>query len=188
VLDVAPQQDANFEGAESVIVTLEPGPGYRLKKNRTATIDISDDEAFPANQPDLTIRRGRGPTIGAFVIDVDPDAVTQELTASGKRNKPITFTLSLINRGDVPRDYTLRGGAAATGYTVQYLDGATDITDAMIAGTFVVSQLPASSARELTLIVTPTSETPIGGGLHTVIQARADTRIDAVATFVERVK
>jgi hypothetical protein len=88
----------------------------------------------------------------------------------------------------VSRDYTLRGGAAATAFTVQYLDGKTDVTADVIAGTFVVSQLPPGSARELSLIVTPTSETPIGGSLYTVIQAQADTKIDAVATLVERVK
>jgi WD40-like Beta Propeller Repeat len=188
MLDVVPQQDPNFEGSESVIVTLEPGPGYRLNKKHSASLEIRDDEPFPVNQPDLTIRRGKGPTIGALVIDADPDEVSQELTANGRRGKPVKFTISLINRGDVPRDYTLRGGAAATAFTVQYLDGKTDVTADVIAGTFVVSQLPPGSARELSLIVTPTSETPIGGSLYTVIQAQADTKIDAVATLVERVK
>jgi hypothetical protein len=190
LLDIVPQQDADFEGAENVIATLEPGPGYRLKKKISATVEISDDEPFPVNQPDLTMRHGKGPTIGAFVIDADPDEVgqSQVLTVGGKRGRRVTFTISLINRGDVPRDYTLRGGSAATGFTIQYLDGQTDVTADVIAGTFVVSQLAPASARELSVVVTPTSETPIGGSLYTVIQAQADTRIDAVATFVERVK
>jgi Calx-beta domain len=188
ILDVAPQQDADFEGSESVIVTLEPGSGYRLKRKNSASLEIVDDEPFPPNQPDLTLRRGKGPTIGAFAIDAYLDEVSQELTANGKRGEPVKFTILQINRGDVPRDYTVRGGAADTGFTVQYLDGKTDVTADVIAGTFVVSQLAPGSARELSLTVTPTSETPIGGSLYTLIQAQADTRIDTVVTLVERVK
>jgi hypothetical protein len=188
VVDIVPVQDATFEGTEDVLVTLEAGPGYRLKKNRSARVEISDDEPFPANQPDLTIRRGRGAAIGAFFVDRDVDFVLQTLSVEARRAKPTTFTISIINRGDTSRDYVMRGGTAATGFTVQYLDGKVDVTHAMIEGYFHVSQLAPGAAHEVTLIVTPTSETPIGGGLETVIQARADSFIDAVSTYVERVK
>jgi hypothetical protein len=189
VVDVIPQQDSSFEGTEIVTLSLDSGEGYRLKKNKqAASIEIADDEPYPVEQPDLTIRRGKGPVIGAAVIDPDPEETTQTLSATSKRNRPVTFTISLVNRSDAPRDYTLLGGAAATGFTVRYLDGSTDITYLMIDGYFAVPQLGPGLARELTLIVTPTDQTPLGGSLQTIIQAQADSRVDSVSVFVERVK
>jgi hypothetical protein len=187
VVDVTPQQDVDFEGAEIVTLSLDPGAGYRLKKNKqTASVVISDDEPFPAQQPDLTIRLGKGPVVGASVIDTDPEETTQALSTTSKANKPVTFTISLVNRSDTSRDYTLIGGAPATGFTVRYLDGDTDVTDNVIAGYFYVYQLGPGLARELKLIVTPTSATPLGGSLQTVIQARSGTFVDSVSTIVER--
>jgi hypothetical protein len=189
VVDVTPQQDLSFEGAENVILSLDPGAGYRLKKKKqSAIVQINDDEPFPPEQPDLTIRLGKGPISGVSVIDTDPEETTQSLTAASKLNKSVTFTISLVNRSDAPRDYTLLGGAPATGFTVQYLDGPTDVTQSVITGYFIVSQLGPGLARDITLIVTPTSVTPLGGSLQTVIQARCGSLIDAVSTFVERVK
>lgn len=185
-IDVLPLQDAVFEGEESVIATIAPSPAYRLGAQRSATLRVTDDEPFPDGQPDLALRRGRA-MAGSFVVDAD--AATQTLSAAVRQGVPATFAVSLVNRGTSPRDYTLRGGAAAPGFAVQYLDGAADVTAAVTAGTFTVPQLPPGAARVLRLRITAMSASSAGSSQLCVIEAEtAGGPGDVVSVFVERAR
>jgi hypothetical protein len=188
-LDVNPQQDAIFEGLEDVKVTVDPDPAYRSSAFRTATVKIADDEPWPDLQPDLTLRRGRT-TLGALVVDTDDDELAPALSLSARRGTPVTLITSVINRSANVHDYTLRGSGPALGFAVQYLDGTTDVTDAVVAGTFSIAQLAAGATHSLRVRITATANAPLGSSQLCVLTATggAFPNLDIISAYVERVR
>jgi hypothetical protein len=189
LLDVTPLMDADVEGSESVLMTLQPGSSYRLGATRTRTVTIADAQAYPPDRPDLVLRRGGKPPVGAFIFDTDDDDITQAISARGSYKTPLKFSVSVINRGTNAQDFTVWGGRGANGFDLAYFLGADDITADVTAGTFVFTQLAPGSAGTFTLRITPTASAPLGASLETRIQATSSSNaVDLAKTFVERVR
>jgi hypothetical protein len=99
---VSPVDDAEVEGAESVIVTLSPDPSYVIGAPGMASLQIADDDltevSIEATDADAA---EAGPATGTFT-----------LTRTGSTSAPLTVLLT-------------RGGTAADGTDFASLGGAT---------------------------------------------------------------
>ena len=83
----------------------------------------------------------------------------------------------------------LASGAAATGYTVTYFHGTTNITSAVVAGTFTTSSLGVGATYLITAKVKITSSAPTGSSftrLVTITSAHDGTKQDAVMFIGKR--
>jgi hypothetical protein len=67
-ITITPVDDSNFEGSETLIVTLQPSSGYVLGGNTSATITIADNDNPPCTSPVI------GLTTTAPTIDSNIDA------------------------------------------------------------------------------------------------------------------
>ena len=96
---------------------------------------IAKLEIASSHRADARIRKGSGPLRGNNIYNAD--AANQILTASKRRGESVTFTISIQNDGTVSERYAVRAtGSSTTMYTVTYLRGATDITSAIVGGTY----------------------------------------------------
>jgi hypothetical protein len=139
-------------------------------------------------QPDGRVRVG---TAGAFVGDnvYNRTGAGQTSTVAARRGTTITFGLSIQNDGTGPDAFNVKGGASAGGYSVRYSKGATDITTAVMAGTFRTARLGAGGAQVITARVTITANAKAGSTLSRLITLTSTgdgTARDAVKIVVRR--
>lgn len=90
-ITVTPNDDTAFEGAETLTLTLQPGSGFSLGGNTTATISIADNENPPCTAPVI------GFTSSAPAIDQSIDAVWNNTPAG---------TISNVTLGSMPSDFS----------------------------------------------------------------------------------
>jgi hypothetical protein len=162
VLPVVPVQDSIFEGNETITVRIVPSANYRVSRADRATLVVRDDEVFPANQVDASLRRPGFAPVGVDVVDSVIPVTRQILEAPAILNQPIGVILNVRNRGTTPRNFTVKGPAPGLGYTVRYLSGRTDITDTVIAGTFQLSNIPGGASVDIVAVVVPTLQAITG--------------------------
>ena len=85
------------------------------------------------------------------------------MKGSARSGKAITFGLSIKNGGSTSAKLTLTvAGKTVKGYSVRYLRGATDITAAVVAGTWKTPQLAPGAATLVTVRVSVTSQSLAG--------------------------
>jgi uncharacterized protein YjdB len=89
-ITITPVDDTAFEGAENLTLTLQPGTGFTLGGNTTATISIADNENPPCTAPVI------GFTSTAPVIDQTIDAAWSNVPAG---------TISNVTLGSMPGDF-----------------------------------------------------------------------------------
>jgi CSLREA domain-containing protein len=108
------------------------------------TSEFSAPVSVPS-QPDGRIKKGKGKLIGNNIYN----ATGANQTKSGRAAKgsTITFGISIQNDGGTAAAFTVVAtGDATSMYTVKYFRGTTDITAAVIAGTYTTPSLPPGSA------------------------------------------
>jgi len=66
----------------------------------------------------------------------------------------VTYYTNFQNDGLVPAVFTIKGTGSATGYSVKYYRGTTNVTTAVKAGTYVTSTIAARSSYTLRVVVT----------------------------------
>ncbi|HXG08918.1 MAG TPA: Calx-beta domain-containing protein, partial [Gemmataceae bacterium] len=115
VVPVAPLEDALTEGNETVTVTLEPGSGYALAGEATATVTIVDTIVTLTASPDTTTEGGISP--GTFMV-----------SRQGDFAEPLAVT------------YTLRG-LAINGWDYRPLEGAVTLPAGAASAAFDVVAL-----------------------------------------------
>jgi len=105
-------------------------------------------------RPDARIRLGSsGSFLGNDVYNTT--GAGQSRTGSAKRGKTITLGLSLQNDGSKAGKLTLHAtGSRVSGYTIRYLKGSTDITTAVVAGTWRTASLATGATTLLTIRIT----------------------------------
>ena len=100
-----------------------------------STSEFSAAVALPApKRPDGRIAKGSGAFVGNNIYNTT--GVNQTRTGSGGAGTTITFKVSIQNDGSKDTFGVLGSGSGATGYTVRYFRGTTDITAAVVAGTY----------------------------------------------------
>jgi uncharacterized membrane protein len=98
-----------------------------------------------------------------------------------------TFVVNVQNDGAVTDSYRLKGAASSTGFTVKYFSGTTDITSAVVGGTYTLNNIPAGGAQSVQLQVTAASTAATGSaksGLVTATSTHSGTSVDAIKTVV----
>jgi CSLREA domain-containing protein len=112
----------------------------------TATDGMGNTSAFSApftsptlKKPDGRIRKGSGPLVGNNVYNTT--GVNQTRTGSTTRGNTITFNISIQNDAGSDRFKVLATGSATNNFTITYFRNSTDITAAVVAGTYTTPVL-----------------------------------------------
>jgi hypothetical protein len=101
VVVVTAVDDSLLEGPETVTLTLQPGPGYRLAVVDTATITILDDE-----RPSVSIRVSDGEA-----SEAGPNPGAFEITRTGPATAPLVVRITATSDATEGVDYESLGGS-----------------------------------------------------------------------------
>ena len=116
--------------------------------------------SFRLRQPDAQIK-----TTTTFAGNniYNTTGANQTRTRTIHRGQSGTFTIKISNDGGPAGDgFTLKGPGLGGGFTVHYLDGTTDVTAQVVAGTYTVLPIPATTSKTITLKVTVGSGVAVG--------------------------
>ena len=110
--------------------------------------------------------------------------------ARPRRATTITFGISIQNDGTTADSFKVKAtGTAASGYTVKYFRGTTDITAAVVAGTYKTTSLAPAATYLITAKVTVKSTAAVGSSvtrLVTLTSVGNGTKKDAVKFIGKR--
>ncbi len=166
----------------------------------------SDQSSFPVLVgPDLTFNGG----VDAFVAKVSPYQPDAQIsvgsgsyvgdniyntTASGQSKskkipagKSATFNVKVQNDGDSADSFTLYGCGSASGFKVAYMQGATNVTTGVVAGTYPTGSLAAGAEQVITLKIKAKSTLASGKKKVCLVTATSvgdGTKKDAVKATV----
>lgn len=153
-----------------------------------STSAFSPPVSVVVQKPDGRIRKGSGSFIGNNVYNVT--GVNQTRTGSAARGNTITFGISVQNDSTASGAFTLKAtGTATTAYTVTYFRGTTDITAAIVAGTYTTPGLAAGAKYLITAKVKVKSSATVGSSvtrLVTITSVSDGTKQDAVKFIGKR--
>ena len=142
----------------------------------------------PYYQPDGAIRAGKGAYIGENAYNTT--ALGQSVTAKALRGSKKTFSIRVKNDGSLSDTFTLKGKGGQPGFAVKYLQGATDVTSTVVAGTFTTPAIASGSALTLKLVIAVKKTASVGvtkSWSVSLTSATTPTKQDAVMAKV-RVK
>jgi hypothetical protein len=145
--------DSNFYGAAAVSdapEALAVGSGYLFVGGAFRDVDglpEADEVAayqLPAQvqgyKPDGRIKSGTGALVGNNIYNAD--GVNQAADGGAPAGSVIPFTISIQNDGTSASRFKVAAtGSAVSGYKIKYLRGTTDITAAVVAGTYQTASL-----------------------------------------------
>jgi hypothetical protein len=175
----------------------EANESFNLNLSSPSNATIADglgigtivDNDGPTRQPDGRIRLG---TTGAFVGNniYNTTGLSQNVIGAAKKGKTITFTISIQNDGHGADSFRLlASGPASALYTISYFHGTTNITAAVVAGTFTTPSLKAGKAYLITVKVKVKATATVGSSvtrLVTISSVGDGTKQDAVSFIGKR--
>ena len=107
-------------------------------------------------RPDGTIKRtGDATALGNNIYNVTGAGQTRTLTTGANTSR--TYVIRVWNDFTTTDSFLIRGAGSVTGFTVRYLkgpSGTTDITSAVLAGTYQMPNVAPGGSRVLRLVVT----------------------------------
>jgi hypothetical protein len=174
--------DPLFEGNETLIITILDSPDYQVRSGRTARLTLIDNEQWPSETPDVVLRLG-SKQIGKDIIEFE--AEEQKFTIQRRARQTTKFTYFVSNNGDADATYRLEGSSSFLGFNVRYFEGNTDVTSAIVEGTFEFDNVPPGASRSLSVRITPTASAPIGTTFRCILQTSA-SGVDRVEMQVRR--
>jgi hypothetical protein len=119
-------------------------------------------------KPDGRIRKGSGSYVGNNVYNTTGSS--QSRTGSAHRGDTITFSISAQNDGDFSDRLTIDADhGSSTKYGVKYFRGATDITSAVVAGTYRSGTLAPGAAWVITVKVKVKSAATVGSSITRLV-------------------
>ena len=146
--------------------------------------------SLPANQPDGRIRVGNGALFGNNTYNTTGSGEVR--SAKVLRGHSATFSISIQNDGwQTDSFHVTPTTRSSTGYTVTYLHGATDITDAMVQRQYYTPSLAPGSSYTITVHVDVGTDAPKGSGISELVTLTSvgnNTAKDAVQFTVKRAK
>ena len=118
----------------------------------------------PTRQSDNLVKNSSDSTyLGDNIYNTDGSGQTKE--QSIKAGRTATFHVIIQNDGTANDSFTVQGGGNSTGFTVKYYlgtSGGTDITTAIIGGTYTVSNLLPGANQVVRAVVTVARGTAVG--------------------------
>ena len=149
-----------------------------------ATADYIAKWTLPVLKPDGRIRLGTGAYIGDNVYNTT--GVNQAKTGSKAKGKTVKFSISVQNDSAASADTfkLIATGTASAMYTVKYFHGTTDITAAVVAGTYTTPTVAAGGAYVITVKVKVNTTATVGSSitrLVTIASVGDNTKQDAVS-------
>ena len=138
-------------------------------------------------QPDGLLK----PTASAsFIGDnvYDLTGAGQSVTAPTAHGATQQFDIGVQNDGTTPDNFVLTGAGSAGGITAHYYSGTTDITSAVVAGTFDTGSLDPGAAASYRLTLTVGASAPTGSIRSWPVTARSvhqSTKADVVKPGVK---
>ena len=152
------------------------------------TSEFSAPVSAVTRQPDGRIRKGSGAFVGNNIYNTDGTGQTR--TGSAARGSTITFGISIQNDGKVSDLFKLAAtGAATTMYRVRYFRGTTEITAAVVAGTYQTPSLAPGAKYLITAKVKVKSSATVGSSvtrLMTISSVADPAKVDAVRFIGKR--
>jgi hypothetical protein len=140
--------------------------------------------AYALKLPDARIGlKGTGPFAGNAIYS--PTAVGESRTISVTRGKSGTFYVNIQNDGLVASAFTIKGTGGARGFTVRYFNGATNVTAAVKAGTFMTGSIAAGGSTTLRMLVTLSTTSASTASFLVKATSQAGTPADAVKAIVK---
>jgi hypothetical protein len=177
-----PQDDAARTGSGSSNVSTNPGSGLAANFLATFSAFSATVIAFGAStpppppavhQPDTQIKAGADASyLGDNIYNIDGTGQTRSLSI--KAGGSATFDVKIQNDGTATDKVTLRGTGASGAFTVKYytgISGGTDITSAVVAGTYAVSGLAPAASQVLRLVVTTSRKAATGTSKNFLVTA-----------------
>jgi uncharacterized delta-60 repeat protein len=122
-----------------------------------------------AHQPDAQIKTTTGTYVGADVY-----GTTQAVSSNVAPKKTTSFTVLIENDGGDTDTYAISGSLAPAGaMKVSYWDGSTDVTAAVVSGSFAKTLAPAASS-----ILNVKVKAPKSPGVKAVLRIKATSQHD----------
>jgi hypothetical protein len=185
-------------GSTSLYITGGPafadryGAGAALRYVSGAwepSLQAPNDIAFityvtPLHQPDGWIRKGTQPYIGNDVFN--SDGHDQTTVAKPRVGVTVLFDIAIHNDGNVSDRFTIQAtGAAAPGYRIRYYRNSTEITAAVVSGTFMTPKIAPGGAYAIEAVVKAKSSAgPRATRFVTLTSVHDPTREDTVKFVV----
>jgi hypothetical protein len=164
------------------------------KVTATATDSVGNTSQFSgaasliSYQPDGRIRKGKGALIGNNIYNTT--GTNQTKTASKAPGTTVKFGISIQNDSAASDHFSVAAsGPAITGYAVKYFHGTTDITAAVVAGTYTTPVLSPGATWLITAKVKVKSTAAVGSSvtrLVTVTSVADSAKLDAVKFIASR--
>lgn len=111
----------------------------------------------------------------------------QTVSTTAGRRMMRTFVVNIQNDGSDSDAFLIRGPGSSTGFTVAYFAGTTNITTAVVNGTYRQNNVPIGGTRAIQMRVTVRPGAASGAvksSLVTATSANSGTLADAVRTVV----
>jgi hypothetical protein len=116
---------------------------------RRGTSEFSAPVAVSIKKPDARIRKGSGKLVGNNIYNTT--GLNQSKVGSAAKGSTISFGISVQNDATNSDAFKVAAtGTTTTGYTIKYFHGTTDITAAVVAGTYQTPTLAPTSTFLIT--------------------------------------
>ena len=140
----------------------------------------------PPGKPDCRVRLlSESRLVGNNIYGTTGMGQTRSTAAAAGTST--TFVLSMQNDATASDAFSIQGPGGSPPFTVRYLtglSGSTDITSAVMAGTYRTSALPPSGVRALRLVISSAPGTPLATTGSWLVNAKSTTSptvVDACA-------
>lgn len=137
--------DTSTPGTHALWVTATDGAGNRTTETTTYLVSAA------AHQPDLAIRPGSTRIWTGSDVYAPPQQIGQRLAATGSR--AVSY-VRVQNDGSTTEAVTVRGSAGTSAVRVRYFVGTTDVTRAVVAGTWRSRSLPTDGSVVFKVVAT----------------------------------
>lgn len=177
-----------------VALTCSSGGSANLS-TRTATIVVNSGAVVTCTFKDATrkvdakIAKGSGPWKGNNVYSTTPVA-GQTVAIAVPRSKSKTLKLRFQNDGSAKDSVTIDADLAGSSlFTVTFRKAGVDITNAVVAGTYVVTDIKPGSQVTIQVTITAANSTPASATRQIDVRATStgsNTAVDVVRANVTR--
>lgn len=152
------------------------------------TSEFSAPAPLVSRKPDARIKKGSGSLVGNGIYNTT--GLNQTRSGSTAPGNTIKFGISIQNDATASDQFKVHAtGTSTTGYSIKYFHGTTDITAAVVAGTYTTPALPSGGTFLITAKVKVTSTALAGSSvtrLVTTISTADGTKQDAVKFVASR--
>jgi hypothetical protein len=137
-------------------------------------------DRLPASRPDAQVKvSGAAAYLGNNVYNTTGTAQTSAVTAAA--GTKATFLVNVQNDGSASDSYVLKGAASSRASHVKYFAGTTDITAAVVGGTYSLAAVAPGAAKSIQAQVAVGSGVAAGSAKTSLVTAKS-TKPGAPAT------